>query len=149
MRVAIYRNLSNGKFSVQARETTDTEKYGTLLKSVYPYAIEFHLTNARFDVQPAGRRLMVETGRRNVHAFIVGDLEFMNSFMQSNLVLALWLRHSRQLAVEGTQVVEVCYTPSYANYFYNVYNLKPVEKAVGVYGIIANGRSRIFAQIDV
>jgi hypothetical protein len=39
------------------------------------YASALHLTNAAFVVQPAGLRRFLETGQKNVHAFVRGTLE--------------------------------------------------------------------------
>lgn len=45
------------------------------------YAGYLHLTDARFAVQPAGHRKAVESGVKNVHAFVRGTLSYESGGM--------------------------------------------------------------------
>jgi len=65
MKVAIYKNLHNGLFSVQCREGKD---YGRVLAHVP--CIRLH--NVRFVVRERGRQRVLAERRKNVHAFVVG-----------------------------------------------------------------------------
>jgi hypothetical protein len=62
-KVRVYRNLHKGCWSVQG---TDGR--------VFMRAPIVAVKNARMVVRPAGRRKVLESGKKNVHAFIVGEL---------------------------------------------------------------------------
>ena len=64
MKVKIYRNLQKKTFSVVDQATG----------RVAFYADFFVVANARFKVQKAGRQRVLREGRKNVHAFVVGEL---------------------------------------------------------------------------
>lgn len=67
MRVEVYWNLHKNRFSVRALDGRD--------KGIVIAHCEYvALTDATFHVQQAGRRRVIETGRKNVHAVIRGDL---------------------------------------------------------------------------
>lgn len=68
MKVAVYRNLHNGMFSIQCREG---ENYGRVIchsKSV-------RLKNVSFVVRENGRQKVIREQKKNVHAFVVGELD--------------------------------------------------------------------------
>jgi hypothetical protein len=64
MKVDIYKNLHNGKWSVRDRHN------GRVVAHVDECAVR----NAQFIVQTAGRRRVLDERRKNVHAFVRGDL---------------------------------------------------------------------------
>ena len=64
MRVRIYYNLHKHTFSIQHKAE------GRWL--VRDYADEVTLKDVTFKVSEAGRKRVIEEGRKNVHAFIVG-----------------------------------------------------------------------------
>lgn len=66
-RVKIYRNLSNGFYSVMGST-------GRVVCYIRPTDPPVSLGNAKFIVRPAGRRRVLEERSRNVHAFIEGTL---------------------------------------------------------------------------
>ena len=66
-RVKIYRNLSNGFYSVMNSK-------GRVVCYIRPTDPPINLGNAKFIVRPAGRRRVMEEKRKNVHAFIEGTL---------------------------------------------------------------------------
>ena len=62
MKVDVYKNLHNGKWSVLNRKH----------RRLYQHADQFVVRNATFVVQPAGRKKVIEEHRKNVHAFVRG-----------------------------------------------------------------------------
>jgi len=68
MQVRIYRNLhKNGFFSIQAKDSR-----GVWL--VVAHAERVWISNASFDVRESGRLRVIREQRKNVHAFISGEL---------------------------------------------------------------------------
>lgn len=65
-RVEVYRNLHKQNFTVRS---AGRENRGRKIGSGSLIVID----NADFVVQPGGRKRAVETGQRNVHAFIRGE----------------------------------------------------------------------------
>jgi hypothetical protein len=63
MRVEVYRNLHNGLMSVR-------EAHGLVLT----HEDVVFVRDASFVVQPAGRERVLREKRKNVHAFVRGDL---------------------------------------------------------------------------
>jgi hypothetical protein len=61
-RVEVYRNLHNGKWSVRDCRTG----------LVVAHVDECSVFDARLVVQPAGRQRVIDSGRKNVHAFVRG-----------------------------------------------------------------------------
>lgn len=64
MKVDVYWNLHKKTFSVRNRQTGLVELHSDLVE----------VFDATFVVQPAGREKVLETGRKNVHAFVRGVL---------------------------------------------------------------------------
>lgn len=67
MRVEVYRNLHKNCYSVRALEGPDKGR-------VIQHKRRVPLFNPRFVVQPAGRAKVLRDKRKNVHAFVRGDL---------------------------------------------------------------------------
>lgn len=67
MRVEVYRNLHTGTFSVR-------DLQGPLKGKVTSHPTLVILDVAKFVVQPAGRDKVRREGRKNVHAFVRGNL---------------------------------------------------------------------------
>jgi hypothetical protein len=65
--VRVYRNLHKDCLSVQCREPGKGWRLW-----FHSHAVD--LDNARFVVSEAGRQRMLATGRKNVHAFVIGTL---------------------------------------------------------------------------
>lgn len=63
-RVRVYRNLHTGNFSVQCTKTG----------RVIAHASSLALTNVTFVVRKAGRQKVLDQKRKNVHAFVVGNI---------------------------------------------------------------------------
>jgi len=68
MRVKIYRNLHKKCWSVVNMNTG----------RVCRHEQEITVRNPKFHVQPAGRRKVLETKRKNVHAYITGYIDCIN-----------------------------------------------------------------------
>ncbi len=67
MRVAVYRNLNKDMYSVQCRE-------GKLYGKVIAHCDAIDLIDPQFIVRETGRQKVIETRKKNVHAFVVGQL---------------------------------------------------------------------------
>ena len=66
-RVKVYRNLRNGKWSV-------LDSKGKLLF----YVESIKIKNAKFIVQKAGNKRVKVEKQKNVHAFVVGEIDSIN-----------------------------------------------------------------------
>jgi hypothetical protein len=68
MKVRVYRNLHNDMWSVQYY---NRQKKGWRLLA---HMNEIYLTNVKFQVNETGRQKVLKEKRKNVHAFIEGNL---------------------------------------------------------------------------
>lgn len=68
-RVRVHRNLNNGMMSVLSWNNKHDDK-----ARVISHVDNIFLSNCKFIVQPAGSRKAKQTGERNVHAYIEGDV---------------------------------------------------------------------------
>lgn len=68
MQVKVYRNLHKNCYSIQNR------KSGLVVE----HADNVTLLSVTFIVQPAGRERVIQTKKKNVHAFAVGDRLYSN-----------------------------------------------------------------------
>ena len=112
-KVAIYRNLHKNCLSVQSRERVDYGKVIAYCKSIF-------VKRPKFIVREKGRLKVLEEGRKNVHAFIVGECP--------SLKLWSWLR---DVKMGGFPTTKVFYNP----YKYSTFVDKdgnPVHKARAV-----------------
>tara|TARA_R100000231_G_C5226314_1_gene135170 strand:- start:80 stop:460 length:381 start_codon:yes stop_codon:yes gene_type:complete len=112
-KVAIYRNLQKNCLSVQSRERVDYGKVIAYCKSIF-------VKRPKFIVREKGRLKVLEEGRKNVHAFIVGECP--------SLKLWSWLR---DIKMGGNSTTKVFYNP----YKYSTFVDKdgnPVHKARAV-----------------
>jgi hypothetical protein len=64
MKVEIYRNLHNNCWSVRDNKT------GIVIEHVR----HLHIKDATLVVRPAGRERVLQEGRKNVHAFVKGEV---------------------------------------------------------------------------
>ena len=112
-KVAIYRNLHKNCLSVQSRERVDYGKVIAYCKSIF-------VKRPKFIVREKGRLKVIKEGRKNVHAFIVGECP--------SLELWSWLR---DVKMGGNPTTKVFYNP----YKYSTFVDKdgnPVHKARAV-----------------
>lgn len=70
MRVEVYFNLHKHTFSVRSCRTG----------RVMCHTDEVHIDNPTFVVRKAGRERVLREGRKNVHAFVRGDITVFNDF---------------------------------------------------------------------
>lgn len=68
--VDVYRNLQHGGLSVVDRSTTDRATYGKVIARVPA----IYLRDVSFESYEGRRENTVETGRKNVHAFLRGEV---------------------------------------------------------------------------
>lgn len=71
-RVRVYRNLNNGKWSIQSMS-------GEFKGKVVGHVAHLKLTNVEFKVSMAGRARILKEKRKNVCAFAVGYLTSINA----------------------------------------------------------------------
>lgn len=81
LRVFVYRNLNRTRtdgtpiFSVRASETRYCAGFGDVSYGrVIGYVTQIQLRNCKFIVQPAGNRKVLSSGRKNVHAGVMGTI---------------------------------------------------------------------------
>ena len=68
MRVEVYFNLHKKTFSVRSCRTG----------RVIHHTDKVHIANPEFVVRKAGRERVLREGKKNVHAFVRGDVTFFN-----------------------------------------------------------------------
>ena len=112
--VAIYRNLQKNCLSIQSRER---ENYGKIIG----YCKSIFLKRPKFVVREKGRLRVLKEGRKNVHAFIVGECPSLKQ----------WSWQDRYVTMAGNSTTKVFYNP----YKYSTFVDKdgnPVHKARAV-----------------
>ena len=70
--VRIYRNLTKNCFSIQAKTKAGWR--------VVAHQTEVYLQNVRFQVYESGRKKVLKTGVKNVHAFVIGYVFHPNRY---------------------------------------------------------------------
>jgi len=73
MRVQVYRNLNQKCLSVMALD-------GPFKGRVVSWAKTVRLSDCKFVVRPAGRAKVLKEKRKNVHAFVRGDLTWVGVY---------------------------------------------------------------------
>jgi len=71
-KVKVYWNLHKDTFSIVTLDKG--ENYG----KVWGYADSLHLVRVNFKVSEAGRQRVLKEKRKNVHAYVVGELNSIN-----------------------------------------------------------------------
>jgi len=99
MYVEVYRNLHKNCFSIRSKGKVIAHRNKLVIK------------NAKFVIQPAGRKRVLETKRKNVHALVRGNLSSFKGLADKPL---------------GP---EISYNPYRFDYFYNKDNLEPIYDA--------------------
>lgn len=107
MKVKVYRNLHKDLFSIVSVKT------GKVI--AHSYAVE--LKNCKFHVQPAGRKKVLEQKRKNVHAYVTGELVAMSETAPNHL---LW---------EFIDWSDAYYNPYRCETFIDYHDLSPVLRA--------------------
>lgn len=109
VRVEVYKNLRNGLWSVRSTATG----------RVIDHRSHLYVTDAKLVVQPAGNARVRATGRKNVHAFVRGEL--VEGLSLSDLLDQL---HPNPVIAE-----RVTYNPYENTTFVTHYGNKPVHRA--------------------
>jgi hypothetical protein len=119
MKVAVYFNLHKKTFSVKALEGANKGR-------VVFHSDNVTLTDAVFKVSEAGRQRVLKEKRKNVHAYVIGQLQ----------------------SLDAVQVVgeKITYNPYLYNTFVTSFNKTPVTNAKEVFMFCAEKRSNIFAR---
>lgn len=112
MRVEVYRNLHTGLMSVRECSGKVLAQQQTVL-----------VANPVFVVQPAGRERVLREQRKNVHAFVRGEL--VGFSLENSQMTAFQNEEGHDLG-EWNQA---SYNPYKAPYFYNKVTDGPVERA--------------------
>jgi len=131
MKVRIYWNLHKGMWSVQCAKT----------RKVMGHATQVLVREAAFTVSEAGRQRVLKERKKNVHAFVVGELE-----------AAIWFTHmktgapgfwhdwemgkrsnSAYRAFANRKGRVVSYNPFRGPHFYTVENVNRIDAAPMVY----------------
>lgn len=137
MRVFVYFNLHKKCFSVKALDGVSKGK-------VVFHADKVMLRNVEFRVSEAGRKRVLETGRKQVHAGVVGDLEgIMGEATRVWGDQHIWLgwlwsenwdasdrRYQRFAKARGTAVT---YNPYMYSTFVDRYSLQAIRNAPMAY----------------
>ena len=105
-KVDVYKNLHNGLWSILDRKT----------RCVVGHVRHACMDDAKFIVQPAGRRRVLKENRKNVHAFVRGVLK---GYGETGL---LFCHHA------DTQEF-ITYNPYKFDTFYTKNDEKPIHKA--------------------
>ena len=100
-KVAIYRNLQKNCLSIQSRER---ENYGLIMG----YCKSIFIRRPKFIVREKSRLKVLEEGRKNVHAFIVGECYTFIVGECPSLKLWSWLR---DVKMGGNSTTKVFYNP--------------------------------------
>ena len=103
----VYRNLHNGKFSIQEK--------GTGL--VVGHADSVVMTDCEFKVNESGRQRVLKEKRKNVHAFVLGCILNVNGFESyKNRDIKLTIKKSYRLSMN--EFSWITYNPyKYSNFF--------------------------------
>ena len=64
MKVRVYWNLHKGRFSVQDYKTGKVIEHRNMI----------YMTDVKFHVRKGGNQRVRDEGRKNVHAFMIGNL---------------------------------------------------------------------------
>ena len=110
MKTEIYRNLHKKCFSVRQRGRV----VGHLMDDPTEHVL---LKDVKFAVQPAGRRKVLREKRKNVHAFVRGDMVSPLSYDDTHF----WTKAPFDK--------EVTYNPYKGNTFYYKYSGFPITEA--------------------
>lgn len=131
MKCFIYRNLRRRyyPFSIKALE-------GPYKGKVVAYAPVLVLENVTFSVSQAGRQRVLDTGRKNVHAGIIGDL-IGGKWVELRLPVEI-----QEIELEDPKTENIRYHPYTLPYFYREKSKEEVKSAKRVY--IESGK--VYAQ---
>lgn len=122
MRVRIYWNLTKKVWSVQDAKT----------RRVIGHATRVNVRDASFKVSQAGRERVLREGVKNVHAFVVGDLDAAHWIETRDHpgTLMSWTRGDNAYLRAAVRLGKrVSYNPRKASVFFDVYDDRAVFDA--------------------
>lgn len=119
MKVAVYFNLHKKTFSIKALEGANKGR-------VIDYSDDVTIENAIFKVSQAGRNRVLQEKRKNVHAYVIGEL-----------------KSSAEAAICGEKIT---YNPYLYNSFVTAMNKTAVFNAKEVFMICRDKKAQIFAR---
>lgn len=105
MDVDVYRNLQTGTYSARSRET---DSYGTVI--AHPESVV--VKDATLVVNEAGRQRVVEQNRKNVHAYVRGEVG-----------------NPQTIPTNPTEIVPITYDPYTFEQFVHTKTKHPIESA--------------------
>ena len=123
MKVAVYFNLHKKTFSIKALEGANKGR-------VIIYSDDVVVENAEFKVSQAGRQRVLQEKRKNVHAYVIGDLK------------STALNATAQACIVGEKIT---YNPYLCDTFVTVANKTAVHNAKEVFMICRDKKAAIFA----
>lgn len=149
MRVRIYRNLHNKKYSIQAQNESGVWR-------VIAHAERVSVSNAGTYVSQAGRLRVIREKRKNVHAFITGTLIHFDGLTTgaSATLSEDNIRELKACRYEWRTIPQLDYVVSYNPYKYETFMIGqyglPAIAPVGetIPGIVVCIPSGIFATIE-
>lgn len=78
MKVRVYKNLHRNCWSIQ--EYIQGQGW-----RVWNYYTELVIDNPKFIVYEKGRQRVIETGKKNVHAYVQGELKLTDDYAQNRI----------------------------------------------------------------
>ncbi len=118
MKVAVYFNLHKETFRVRAMQGANKGR-------VIMHADRVTLKDVKFKVSEAGRQRVIREKRKNVHAFVVGEL----------------------VSVDNRPIVGelITYNPYVYNTFVTAFDKTPIKSAQTAHLICEDKKARIYA----
>lgn len=123
MKVRVYKNLHRNCWSVQEYIK------GTGWR-VWNYYFELVIDNPKFIVYENGRQRVIVTGKKNVHAYIVGDLKLTDDYAQNRVKMPPKFRPDYHQLIK--------YNPKTDEFFHSS-GIKPDRELTEVYLDIEHG----------
>lgn len=119
MKVAVYFNLHKKTFSIKALEGANKGR-------VIDYSDDVTIENATFKVSQAGRNRVLQEKRKNVHAYVIGEL-----------------KSTTEAAIVGEKIT---YNPYLYNSFVTSMNKTAVFNAKEAFLVYRDKKAAIFAR---
>lgn len=142
MRVFVYRNLKNNKWSIKCVDKSP--KYRHVYQRVVGYASSVFLTSVKPKVSEPGRQRVIKEKRKNVHAGLVGRLDgvFMwecrNYDVTDENVMVSPVAFSSDDHIGET--FPIAYNPYKFNTFVNKHNTEQMLLESAIIRLLPDGR---------
>lgn len=122
-KVKVYRNLNNGLLSVMDFNT----------KKVIGHADEIALCDVEFQINTKARDKVRNEGRKNVHAFIVGNITALGKYTQYKGRAMPEVISNRKARESLPDMTHALYDPYKYDHFVCAHTKEPIHSAEGVY----------------